>query len=79
MACYTACSILGSATSNVLLPGEKFVLEDVAGGRFEAYDSLAKVYGLYATLSNDPKLAEFAFLLNWPKLKPEEKMAGVTA
>ena len=30
---------------------------------------------LYATLSKDPKLAEFAFVLNWPKLKPEEKRA----
>src|SRR5262249_13958172 len=28
---------------------------------------------LYSTLSHDPKLAEFAFVLNWPKLKPEEK------
>ena len=30
---------------------------------------------LYATLSKDPKLAEFAFILTWPKLKPEEKRA----
>ncbi len=60
---------------SVLPPGQPFVLEDVAGSRFEAYDSLAKVYGLYATLSKDPKLAEFAFLLTWPKLKPEEKRA----
>jgi hypothetical protein len=58
---------------SVLTPGQPFVLADVAGGRFEAYDSLAKVYGLYATLSKDPKLAEFAFLLTWPKLKAEEK------
>jgi hypothetical protein len=58
---------------SVLTPGQPFVLEDVAGSRFEAYDSLAKVYGLYATLSKDTKLAEFAFLPNWPKLKPEEK------
>jgi hypothetical protein len=59
----------------ILSPGQPFVLEDVAGSRFEAYDSVAKIYGLYATLSKDPKLAEFAFLLNWPKLKPEEKHA----
>jgi hypothetical protein len=60
---------------SVLLPGKPFILEDVAGSRFEAYDSLSKVYGLYATLSKDPKLAEFVFLLNLPKLKPEEKRA----
>jgi hypothetical protein len=46
---------------SVLPPGQPFVLEDVV------------VYGLYATLSKDPKLAEFAFLLTWPKLKLEEK------
>jgi hypothetical protein len=59
----------------ILSPGQPFVLEDVAGSKFEAYDSLPKVYGLFVTLSRDPKLAEFAFLLNWPKLKPEEKSA----
>src|SRR5262249_367365 len=60
---------------SILAPRQPFVLTDVAGSRFEAYDSLPKVYALYATLSHDPKLAEFAFLLNWPKLKPEEKRA----
>jgi hypothetical protein len=58
---------------SILTPKQPFVLGDVAGSRFEAYDSLPKVYGLYATLCKDPKLAEFAFLLTWPKLKPEEK------
>src|SRR5204862_6452461 len=41
--------------------------------RFEAYDSLPRLYLLYATLSKEPKLAEFRFILDWPKLKPEEK------
>ncbi len=58
---------------SVLPQGQPFVLNDIASSRFEAYDSLAKVYALYATLSKDPKLAEFAFVLNWPNLKPEEK------
>jgi hypothetical protein len=57
----------------VLEPGKAFVLADVAGSRFESYDSLAKVYGLYATLSKNAALAEFSFLPNWPTLKPEEK------
>lgn len=57
-----------------VLPGNKsFVLADAAASRFEVYDSLAKVYGLYATLSRDPKLAEFSFLLTWPTLKADEK------
>jgi hypothetical protein len=60
---------------SILPAGKPFVLADAASSRFEAYDSLARVYGLYATLARDPKLAEFGFVLNWPKLKPEEKRA----
>ena len=52
---------------------QPFVLADIASSRFETYDSLARVYTLYATLSNNAKLAEFGFVLNWPNLKPEEK------
>ena len=58
---------------SVLEVGKSFVVADAVGSRFETYDSLAKVYGLYMTLSNDPKLAEFAFVLTWPKLKDAEK------
>ena len=58
---------------NVLQAGQPFVLADAAASRFEVYDSLSKVYGLYSTLTHDPKLAEFSFILNWPKLKLEEK------
>src|SRR5439155_25117006 len=60
---------------SVLSPGKSFVLADAAASRFEMYDSLPKIYSLYATLSKDPKLAEFAFVLTWPTLKNEEKRA----
>jgi transcription termination factor NusB len=57
-----------------LLPaGQPFIIADATASRFELYDSLPKVYSLYSTLSNDPKLAEFRFILTWPTLKPEEK------
>lgn len=59
----------------VLPPKQPFVLADVVSSRFEAYDSLARVHSLFTTLSNDPKLAEFAFILNWPNLKEAEKRA----
>ncbi len=55
--------------------GQTFTLHDITTSKFEAYDSLSRVYGLYTTLSQDPKLIEFSFILNWPKLKPEEKRA----
>jgi len=57
----------------VISQGQPFVLNDVVSSRFEAYDSLPKLYTLYSTLSHDPKLAEFAFILGWPKLKDAEK------
>ena len=58
---------------SILEKGKPFVLADAAGGRFEAYDSLPKLFALYTTLVKDPQLAEFAFIAHWPKLKPEEK------
>lgn len=52
---------------------QPFVLADIASSRFETYDSLARVYTLYATLSNNTTLAEFGFVVDWPDLKPEQK------
>ncbi|MDH3717990.1 MAG: hypothetical protein OES79_07695, partial [Planctomycetota bacterium] len=45
----------------------------ITSTRLEPYDSLARVYALYMTLSRDSKLAEFAFVMNWHKLNAEEK------
>jgi hypothetical protein len=59
--------------TSVLAANRPFTLSDAAGSRFEAYDSIGRVFGLYMTRSTDPRLAEFAFLPNWPKLKLEEK------
>jgi hypothetical protein len=59
----------------VVTPGQPFTVADVVGSRFQMYDSLPKVYTLYSTLAKDPTLAEFGFVLTWPKLKPEEKRA----
>ena len=60
---------------SVVRAGEKFLLKDITTSKFEAYDTLSRVYGLFVTLSNDQKLIEFSFILNWPKMKPEEKFA----
>lgn len=58
---------------SVVPVGQKFTLHDITTSKFEAYDSLSRVFTLYSTLRPDPKLSEFAFILNWPKLKDEEK------
>ena len=55
--------------------GQTFTLHDITTSKFEVYDSLTRVYGLYATLNPDPKLIEFSFILNWPNLQPEKKRA----
>jgi len=54
---------------------QQFVLGDITSSKFEAYDSLGRVYSLYVTLSGDATLVEFGFLTGWPDLKPEEKRA----
>jgi hypothetical protein len=54
---------------------QPFAIADITSARLETYDSLAKVYALYVTLSNNPTLIEFGFLMNWQNLKPEEKRA----
>jgi hypothetical protein len=56
--------------------GKALAIDDVGASNVEPYDTLAKLHGLFSTLSGDPRLAEFRFILDWPKLKPEEKRAN---
>lgn len=58
---------------SILKKGDKFTLSDISTAKFENYDSLAKVYSLFVTLSGNAKLAEFRFILDWPTLKQDEK------
>jgi hypothetical protein len=58
---------------SVVAKQANFYLQDITTSSFEAYDSLAKVYRLFTTLSSDPKLQAFSFVLNWPKLSFAEK------
>jgi hypothetical protein len=58
---------------SVVQPDMPFVLDDIATSRFEAYDSVARVFGLYQTLLKDPKLVEFSFITRWHTLSDAEK------
>ena len=60
---------------SVVKAGEKATVADVTSSKFTSYDSLSKVFGLYAALNPQPQLIEFSFVLRWPSLKPEEKRA----
>ncbi|MCG3181905.1 MAG: hypothetical protein BIFFINMI_04345 [Phycisphaerae bacterium] len=58
---------------SVVAKGGAFTLADVRTSQFEVYDSVARLYRLLTTLSSDPTLAEFSFILDWPKMKDAEK------
>jgi hypothetical protein len=57
----------------VIEQGDTFTLDDIATSRFEVYDSLSRVYALFGTLTSDPNLAKFGFVLRWPKMSLGEK------
>ena len=59
----------------VVEPGKTLTLADILTSEFETYDTLGGVFSLLTTLSGDPTLAKFAWVLEWPKLKDEEKRA----
>jgi autotransporter-associated beta strand protein len=59
----------------VLDTGKFLTLADILTSELETYDTLGGVHSLFTTLSSDGHLAEFAFILNWLKLKDDEKLA----
>lgn len=60
---------------SVLAEKESLSVADITTSKVEVYDSLAKAWRLYTTLSNNPELAKFSFVLAWPGLSEEEKRA----
>jgi len=58
---------------SVVIQGKEFAIPDITTSDLQPYDSLAKVYSLFVTLSGNPTLIEFGFITNWPALKPETK------
>ena len=52
---------------------DQLVLPDIATSQFETYDSLARVYALYATLNPSSTLQEFGFVARWLELEPQKK------
>ncbi len=59
----------------VLEQGKTLTLADVLTSEMETYDTLGSVHALFTTLSGDPTLAKFAWVLQWPQLKDAEKRA----
>jgi hypothetical protein len=61
---------------SVIKAGDTFAIPDITTSRVETFDHLARVYSLFVTLTGDARLAEFRFILNWPKLSGDEKRAA---
>jgi hypothetical protein len=62
-------------TVTVLGAGQSLALADIVTSELESYDTLASIHSLLITLSGDTNFAKFAFILQWPKLKDDEKRA----
>jgi hypothetical protein len=60
---------------SVLGQGQTLTIADLRTSELETYDTLGGAYSLLATLTGSDHLAQFGWVLNWPKLKDEEKRA----
>jgi len=58
---------------SIVASGAQFRIEDITTAKMEAYDSLESVYRLFSTLSTNPNLAEFSFILDFVGQNIEKK------
>ncbi len=57
----------------ILQTGEHFEISSQRSAQYEIYDSVAKLYHLFAALSQDQTLREFAFITEWDRLPIKRK------
>src|SRR5262249_54922285 len=60
---------------SILGQGKTLTLADILTSEVETYDTISGVHSLLTTLNGDAKLAGFAWILQWPKMKDDEKRA----
>jgi hypothetical protein len=58
---------------SILQTFETLTLADITTTKFEIYDTIEKVFDLLRTISNDPLLTEFEFIVKWPELGEADK------
>jgi hypothetical protein len=56
-----------------LLAGQKFEVPDVTSTEFQRFETLGDVFDLFVTMTGDPTLEKFRFVLNWPALTDDER------
>jgi len=57
----------------VLRTGGTLEIKDAASARFEIYDTVGKLFNLYAALSKNEHLQKFSFITHWPGVAPDKK------
>jgi len=58
-----------------VLSGTVLTMSGSGSDELEVYDTLASVHGLFASLKPDPTLAQFEWMVRWPRLTDAEKQA----
>ena len=58
---------------SILQANESLIISDITTSKFEIYDSIEKVFNLLRTISHDPVITEFEFILQWPELSEKDK------
>ena len=61
--------------TTILEAGRALTIADMLTSEVETYDTLGGIHSLLSTLSGDGTLAQFAWVLQWPKMKDDEKRA----
>ena len=56
-----------------LKTGEAFAFKDALTAQWQSISHIGAAHSLLSTISNNPTLAEFSWLMMWPDLKPEMK------
>lgn len=60
-------------TATGVAAGTPFTVADLPSARLETYDTLAKVFRFFQALQPNDDFLKFAFLADWPNLKPERQ------
>ncbi|MDG2122270.1 MAG: hypothetical protein P8J87_01140, partial [Verrucomicrobiales bacterium] len=65
-------------TIQLVQSGDTLAIDDLRTAELQSYTTLADVFSLYKTLTDDPAFNEFEFVTRWPDLAENEKLALYT-
>ena len=59
---------------STLHKNQSLEIDDITNADLELIDTIGKAYQLLSTISKNPTLAEFSFIVRWPSMNQAEKM-----